>query len=295
MRICAQKVACPKCKKILNCLIARSGNTFFSFYFTDGSSQHFMLLIYPIIQKCKHCNKLSWSQEFITIEPYYESILSKDEKLPAFSRIIPTSDYYEALTTLVQTNDEEKKIRENIFWQLNAPILMQDKKLFGCIRERLAETIKVDTTSKFGPYSKFKNMIRLFHLLNENEESERIMKAEIMRECGRFDIARSFLYYPFSKQNKDLVCFIFSLISHYKTKVALIPALPDLHRKFDEYRTDPRRYIHRIFRGKSCKELLKKKDLEITEAIICKIKKENAERVQRYQDQIHDEYKGPEI
>ncbi|MFN8007057.1 MAG: hypothetical protein U0V70_08580 [Terriglobia bacterium] len=173
-----QVIACPHCHGIAKYMTLVSGNTLGATNWTDGYQDAPMLPRPPAVVRCRHCARFYWLAE--AKELGMLGGWGSSGKLPnpawqsAEEVARPTEDeYYLALESRLGRNKaQEKQLRILTWWRRN-----------DAFRHRYpAKEEKVP--SEF--VSSRQNLEALAKLLDEKNDSERIMKAEIFRELGKF-------------------------------------------------------------------------------------------------------------
>lgn len=169
---------CPSCEGSIRQRTLMSGNTIGARFWTDGKMEAPMLPSYPPLVRCPHCNGLLWlpSAEEIGTEPPFESGIPGIDDPPD-----PTEqDLLEALKVPpAGAHDREMFIRIQAWHAAN-------------------DTVRQDGHADvaFSPEMQ-SNMEDLFRLLDPGNPDQRIMKAELARELGRFEEAEYLLDYAF--------------------------------------------------------------------------------------------------
>lgn len=200
-------VACPHCGRLTKCMTLLSGNTFDESLWSDGKRVAPMLPQPPVVVKCRHCAKCHWltnakrvgSIDRCDIESGIEEREIEPSWLHAEEVEEPSEEeYYQILDAGFATDvDQEKRIRILAWWRRNDPY-----------REAaFAEAEKVPSMSAGCK----KNLEALGNLLRETAEDDRIMKAEVMRELGRFDSAKALLTLVRSEEFQSITHQIRSL------------------------------------------------------------------------------------
>jgi hypothetical protein len=159
-----QVIACPHCKGLARHMTLRSGNTFGAQTWTDGKQVAPMLPHPPTVVQCRHCGQMFWLADAEEIGP----ILPVTE---------PTEEgYYSAIAGgLAKHAAQEQTLRILAWWCRNDDYRAETGR-------PARRPWKVSPTAR-------ENLGLLLTLLDERDTSERIMKAEILRELGEFDKA----------------------------------------------------------------------------------------------------------
>lgn len=164
---------CPKCGNILSKGSIKDGNPLVGTFFSDEKKLLPFDPEYPEIGKCKRCGNLIWLDE--------SNVVGSDKKIILYNtrillsqraRFIDIEDYFKALDLGMGYNREkEVYLRKQIWWEHNDRLLER-----GRMFKDKKDEIKWEN-----------NLKRLLELLIEEDPTEKIMKAEIFRNLGRFD------------------------------------------------------------------------------------------------------------
>lgn len=198
---------CPCCQKLLIEQTLASGNTFGARFWTDGKMDAPMLPEYPALVRCAHCHNLLWLPEAKKFKP--KQPLGRLEIVEgAEDPIEPTEqDFLEALRSgLAKGKKQEKYARVSAWQALNDPY-REDNTAQGPI------AIAAEAAA---------NMDALYLLLDATNPNERILKAELARELGRFADALKLLEQSFDDRYMTTVDCIKELAAKHDTKVAEI-------------------------------------------------------------------------
>lgn len=166
---------CAACSKLIQQFTIQSGNTFGAKFWTDGQREAPMLPDQPWLVLCPHCHALLWINE---LQPLGESNLwvelngqfrdALHYKLPSLD------DYFSLLEQGVAESGKEQYVRLRTWWAGNDLRRNQETDIPMSARE--AANLAVFAT-----------------MLDESDASERVMKAEVLRELSRFDEAKELL------------------------------------------------------------------------------------------------------
>jgi hypothetical protein len=201
-----QVIACPCCNGLAKYPTLVSGNTFGAEFWTDGKVICPMLPTPPVIVRCIHCAECYWlddaekvgtCQPYELIDPDLRSRLADQMGMsPAdknrFERQIDPSwtatedveepteeEYYAAIDNgLARDPTQQRVLRILAWWQRNNAY-----RGVGC--EQIIDVIVTDACRQ--------NLETLASLLDLQEENDRLVKAEILRELHRFEAATSLL------------------------------------------------------------------------------------------------------
>ena len=186
---------CSACGKLIVQHTLCSGNTFKARWWTDGKRKAPMLPDYPWLVKCHYCEALIWIKE----QQKVGEIEFREPVEDKFKDALPYNDpsfkdYIAILAREVFNNRKERYLRVQAWWMGN------DQRREG------------DNDS---PFSKEEtaNLHAFALLLNEFNENDRLMKAEVMRELGKYQEALAILSSPFSDELVRAVSMIRDLAS----------------------------------------------------------------------------------
>ncbi len=160
---------CPGCGRPIEQQTTLSGNTIGARYWSDGKREAPMLPDRPWLVKCPACSILFWideAEEWGEKSPYGEPSEWGDLSLPD----VPSEqDYYSMLENPIDDRKKERYLRLKAWWAFN---------------DRYRDS--VDAEMQLTPEAS-DNMEHLHDILVEIDPSDRIMKAEIARQLGRFE------------------------------------------------------------------------------------------------------------
>ncbi len=161
---------CSACKKQFAELTIMSGNTCGVRIWTDGKMDAPMLPDRPWLVKCNYCNRLLWidEQEQVGETGPFEitGILSLGQ--PSLE------DYLFELSEPIEDSEKERYVRIRAWWAGNDP------------RRKAGKTKPMSEKEMV-------NLRELLSFLDEENENDRIMKAEVFRELGMFNEATSII------------------------------------------------------------------------------------------------------
>lgn len=168
---------CSACSKSIKQGTLRSSNTFGATQWTDGKQHAPMQPDQPWLVLCPHCHAPLWIDE---LEELGE--VSWGEKGGEFAEALaykrPTLEDYLAL--LGKSALEPKKIR---YLRLKAWWSSNDA------RRTAKNTIPMSP-------SEISNLQAFAQLLDESNDNDRLMKAEVFRELGQFEVSLALLDKP---------------------------------------------------------------------------------------------------
>ena len=173
---------CIGCGELFSQRTIGSGNTFGATHWSDGKMDAPMLPDQPALVKCPTCGAVVWIEEQEVVGEI-SKWGSRGETNPAFdnakSYVTPTFDDYIEFLKLGSCNkDQQRYVRLRAWWHRND-------------FQRFTGLALPQTDSEIS------NMEAFAQLLDERDETDRLMKAEVYRELGRFADAESLLQHPF--------------------------------------------------------------------------------------------------
>ena len=192
---------CSECSGLIEERQIRSGNTFGATFWTDGKRDAPMLPDQPWLVKCPHCQSLLWIDELevvAEVDPFSKGKAHKDAQAYCTPEL---NDYYSILESIKIDKEKEHYIRLRAWWAGN------DK--------RRDTKIKQDFSEK-----EIENLQSLNNLLDDSNDNDRLMHAEIKRELGEFEEAESILSDPFNEEFAKAVNNISGLVQERKSFVA---------------------------------------------------------------------------
>ena len=198
---------CSSCDGLLIQRSVLSGNTIGARYWTDGKMDAPMLPQYPALVRCAHCQTLLWlpeatEHEFAAPPPMFQNVEGATEP------IAPTeSDYLEAIKTGLAPDKERE-----IYCRVHAWHGFNDARRDQKNAKNLSELSDVAAV----------NMKALFALLDRVKPDQRMLRAEIARELGRFPEALGLLNFDFGEDYAATATQIGALARQSKAGVALV-------------------------------------------------------------------------
>jgi hypothetical protein len=176
---------CPHCKAHVVQEDTLSGNTIGSVLYTDGKENAPMLPDHPWLVKCPVCSRLFWVDEAVEVDTGFDAAKGKQQLLAP--------------------------LEKELLGFISGPALTQDKELYLRVWAwRSANDTwrrNPNTTPAFSKDQE-QNLKALSDMLDETEPNQRILKAEVARELGRFDECLLLLSYQFDKGYDHAVGFI---------------------------------------------------------------------------------------
>ena len=201
---------CSNCRKPIEEETLMSGNSFGAVFWTDGEYDAPMMPDQPELVKCPFCKALLWLEEleevgdkgmnrpsdFIPVEnPDIDLAITRPFKMPNMN------DYFRLLKVKIDSDEREAYLRLRA-WRA------------GNDRRRRSEHGPLKFKKKNGKpleplsYAEIKNMKELICILDEQDDEERLLKAELFRELGFFNQCLSCLAKPLDDEYKAAAAFI---------------------------------------------------------------------------------------
>jgi len=199
-------IECPACHAPARVQTLESGNTLGATLWTDGKMIAPMLPEFPELTSCRNCGSYFWISD--------AKVLAELERRHPESRAIPAhwesaevvkelsaAEYLEALETgVARKREQELYIRLHAWWAANDSYRSSGK-----------TTRKKSTNPPQRSPEATMNLERLLDLLDVTDPEERLMKAEVLRELGRFDGALELFDFDFPKDYAAAAAFIRNL------------------------------------------------------------------------------------
>lgn len=193
-----QIVACPRCGGLAKYATLMSGNTFGARTWTDGKQEAPMLPQPPAVVRCGQCAQCYWladAEKLGELDLWGADPLAPDAEWPDSAehplsvpeswRAAPyveepeESEYYAALRSgLAQDRPQERALRIFAWWRSNDPYRDEDE---------------LPVTKAPDPGDREENLRALLPLLEGDGDSNRLMRAEVLRELGRWGEAEAAL------------------------------------------------------------------------------------------------------
>jgi hypothetical protein len=191
--------ACDHCQQAISIIPLISGNPIGGELWSDGYMEAPQLPEQQLLGRCPHCGEIVCIPELSD----YSNPVTLDQNQDYAFKLLALEDYALMLEHLEHIDDEYHLYLRIKFWQMcNHP-------------RRNAETEL--------PLSKeeIANLESLLALLG-NDDSDRLLKADILRQLGEFERARRVLSDPFQQQVKDIVLRIKELVNAELSQPAII-------------------------------------------------------------------------
>jgi len=211
-------IECPKCKEPARVFTLISGNTIGARRWTDGKMIAPMLPRAPEVTKCKRCGSYFWiadAKEIGKLSLWGADDEHKSNKWKSAERVreLSESECIEALSMgVARTKEQELYLRVCAWWAGNDALRHKGQSPGG-------QTSIVPERS----HEAKMNLERLLELLNERNPDQRLMKAEVLRELGRFDEAIRVLDFRFPKEYTSVAALIRNLAQKKDPIVREIP------------------------------------------------------------------------
>ena len=197
---------CPSCDGLLIERALLAGNTFGARYWTDGKMEAPMLPHYPALVRCAHCRHLLWLPQ--AREHHLENPSPMFQTVPAAEPLAPTAaDYLEAIQTGLAPDRERETYCRVSAWHA-----------FNDTRRDAKDAPELSDL----PDETAANMKTLFALLDRTQPDQRMLRAELARELGRFPEALALLQFGFGDDYAATVARIGELARQNRTGVALV-------------------------------------------------------------------------
>ena len=198
---------CPSCDKLLIERTLLSGNTIGARYWTDGKMDAPMLPQYPALVRCAHCQSLLWLPEaaehqFATPPKMFETVAGALDPIPPTER-----DYLEDIETGLAPDKERE-----IYCRIHAWHCFNDARRDQKNSAEMSELSAVAAS----------NMKALFAMLDRMKPEQRMLRAELARELGRFPEALALLNFDFGADYTATATRIRELAGQNKAGVAQV-------------------------------------------------------------------------
>jgi len=207
---------CPESDKLIKGSTLASGNTFGGKRWSDGYALYPMLPSTPQITRCDAQGKFFWVAEATVVGKLGPGIettsIPQAWREADHLRFLSEQEYLAALAEgLGRNRKEEVYLRVQAWWAANSAV--RNAGTEGAI------------TSPFFPGSRARdNLERLIELLATDDPPERLMKAEALRQLGRFEEARQILQATVPEQLEEVVRWLRELVDKGDVLVKEMPA-----------------------------------------------------------------------
>ena len=210
-------IECLKCRALARVPSLLSGNTIGARWWTDGKMEAMMLPQYPEITRCGACAAFYWVSDARRIGEIDYNDDSKRRKIPEEWREaeeieeLSEDEYLQAIAGgLGKPRKRELYLRTRAWWAGNDAFRTPDQ-------PRPGQPIPPRSPAATA------NLERLFKLLRTKDITERLLKAEVARELGRFDEALEILRSEFPSQYQRVVTLMQELSQAKDRLVTQIP------------------------------------------------------------------------
>lgn len=187
-------IECPNCQGLYRQLTITSGNTINARCWSDGYFKAPMLPRFPAITRCKNCGCYFWVSDSKVIDQLFSP--SWDIKYPGAAKKRPVNDYADKLyVPALSLNELAEAIEKGMGNTNEREIYLRIQYWHNAnhLRRNTAPTFLLDKDNQ----TLVQNLHRLLELLDDNNANQRLYKAEIFRELGRFDESETMLNYAF--------------------------------------------------------------------------------------------------
>lgn len=191
---------CPRCKTPLAQRSMMSGNSFGARLWTDGKMLAPMLPDRPWLVKCPNCGELFWIDEARELGKrawWYEH---NAWPLAAEPDLSSEADFLKVLSAARLPEEKERYVRQRAWWAANDSIRMTE-----------------NATASFSTAQEG-NLHALADILDEKNPGQRITKAEIYRELGKFDECIKLLALPFDEGHHNKVAAFIRKLAEQRSR-----------------------------------------------------------------------------
>jgi len=208
---------CSKCQKLIEEETMMSGNTCGAVFWTDGEYYAPMLPDSPELVKCPNCKALLWLEELEVVvgeEKGYHSgfgpfwIEGIDLTTVRPYKMPNMKDYFRLLKMKIDNDERETYLRLRA-WHAGNDRRRESEHGPGKFKK------KKDLSPLPFSDAEIKNMKDLTCILDEQDDEERMLKAELVRELGFF--------------NRCISCLAKPLAEDYSLSASLIKGLAEKH------------------------------------------------------------------
>jgi len=202
---------CSACSQLIEEWTFLSSNNIGIISWTDGEYFAMMLPNPPALVKCPHCNELLWIAELELLGDKGDNHSFEDRKMTGnrkkeFVGSLPyntpgAEDYFAMLKKGVSGRAKVFYLRLRS-WRAGNDVRRESAECPGMFKKPEGGTNPPLSNDEI------ENMLALADLLSEKKHSERLLKAEIMRELSRFDQALVLLSKPYKPELRRIAIFI---------------------------------------------------------------------------------------
>jgi hypothetical protein len=195
----ARIMKAPGCEKLVKFATIMSGNTFGATFWTDGKREAPMLPDQPWLRKSPLENVMFWSDECEEVGK--EPVLGNKGDDLKFAVEPSEEDYFLALNEgIAKTEQQEFYLRMRLWWSGN-----------DFIRKKERESLTM-------PH--LHNLRVFLALLKDEDDNQRLIKAEVLRELSQFEEALALLQSNFPEGYARAVAKIQQLAQQGEARVA---------------------------------------------------------------------------
>jgi hypothetical protein len=172
-------LACPNCETLIVVFSLASGNTIDARTWTDGKMEAPMLPELPALAKCRICQAYYWLADAqpvgeIPLWGTQREAIPESWKKAARIRDLTEEELFEALDRVAaKSRDQELYLRFRTWWAGN-----------DVWRDEPSQNVGLGKTAR-RPEA-VHNLESLLNILDDDKLSERLFKAEILRELERY-------------------------------------------------------------------------------------------------------------
>ena len=218
---------CSACGGLIEEETLISGNTCGAVFWTDGEFYAPMMPDQPELVKCPHCKALLWIEELEVVgddgrnryDDFVPVVIAGLDSQTARPYTMPSIwDYFRLLKNELPGLDRECYLRLRA-WRAG------NRKRRGS--EYLPGMFRIKNGDPLAPLSRAEidNMDTLSGLLDEDDDEDRLLKAELLRELGYFEKCLGLLAKPFKEEFRNAAAFIKGLAYDRDTWVREIKEL----------------------------------------------------------------------
>ena len=191
--------ACDSCGRPIEIVPLLSGNTLGGTLWSDGYMDTPQLPEQPLLARCRGCNQIVCLADLASVE--LQDRPSGDSEHGYL--VLGVEDFRELLTALDDVSQEYQAYVRIKFWHLSNDRRRHDKPDLPLAAEERG------------------NLLSLLELLG-NDDASRLMKAEIYRELGEFELSAAILTEPFSERLDALVMKLAQLVAAQNKQLAVV-------------------------------------------------------------------------
>jgi len=163
---------CPACETQFSCMQVGSCNTFGAKFYTDGYVDGSMYDEPTVVAPCRNCEQVLWLDDLPTLEVLqdpYRIVGADGNRISEAHRFQPED--FESLLSERNWNNEvqETYVRIRAWWAASHKYRKLDDEDFTLSTEQR------------------ENLKQLLNLLSDDDPNDVIMRAEVLRQLGRFE------------------------------------------------------------------------------------------------------------